>query len=226
MRLLANKILDIPFNEIQFGRTKENKPYLINKTNKFPNFNFNISHSGDYVVLASEPMDLVGVDVMEMKIPNHKDKDEDILDFFSNMKDCFTSFEWSNIKFSNNLHKQVEQFFIHWTLKESYIKAVGIGLGFELQRAEFTLDNSHYATKATIKIDEKEQPQWKFNLEYIGNYVIAVARGPPSEAILSYQKVLNINNTNHNYQSSLFPHENENSPSFRILTFEELIISS
>ena len=52
---------------------------------------------------------------------------------------------------------------------------MGIGLGFELQRAEFSLNNDSNATKATIKIDGKERPEWQFQLHYLGGNVPHVA---------------------------------------------------
>lgn len=38
---------------------------MANKTDRkrAPNFNFNVSHEGDYVVLASEPLCICGIDV-------------------------------------------------------------------------------------------------------------------------------------------------------------------
>jgi len=64
-------------------------------------------------------------------------------------------------------------------------------LGFELQRAEFTLDNNDNGSLATVRIDKKEMPDWTFDLDYPDNlHVIAVATGPPSEAIDSYKKTL------------------------------------
>jgi 4'-phosphopantetheinyl transferase len=35
----------------------------------FPNFNFNVSHHGDYVAIASEPLCLVGIDIVSFDIP-------------------------------------------------------------------------------------------------------------------------------------------------------------
>jgi len=189
IRYAIHKELGIPFSEMQFGRTKENKPFLKNKISKYLNFNFNISHAGEWVVFASEPFNIVGIDVMEMAVRGRKN-DEGILDFFKTMRNCFTVFEWKNISYnSNNLQKQVEQFFRHWTLKESYIKAVGIGLGFELQRVEFTLDNNERGKSATVRIDGKEVPEWQFYLYYPDErHVIACAIGHPKEATNNFQK--------------------------------------
>jgi 4'-phosphopantetheinyl transferase len=86
----------------------------VNKTSLFPNFNFNVSHAGDYVILGSEPHDLIGVDVMDANRPINTTVPE----FFKNMQGCFTPFEWRTIKEGTNESHQIKQFFVHWTLKE------------------------------------------------------------------------------------------------------------
>jgi len=195
---------------------KKKKPYLINNVERFPNFNFNISHAGEWVTLGSEPQDIIGVDVMEVSIPRSK-TDSEKLQFFETMNNCFTPFEWKNIGYSNSIEKQEIQFFRHWTLKEAYIKAVGIGLGFELQRAEFTLDNNEKATSATIRIDGKEEPKWKFDLDYLDSkHVVACAIGPPSEATENYKKTLKSS------VSSINNIHDKHVP-FKILQFKDLL---
>lgn len=63
-------------------------------------------------------------------------------------------------------------------MKEAYIKAVGIGLGFELQRAEF-----HYQAKniwghlAHLYIDGVYAEGWQFFLHKLdGNHWVSVSR--------------------------------------------------
>jgi phosphopantetheinyl transferase len=68
--------------------------------------------------LVSEPKDVIGVDVMEMQIPQRRNPD--VKEFFTNMENCFTPFEWKNIRHSSDPQKQVQQFFRHWTLKEGF----------------------------------------------------------------------------------------------------------
>lgn len=197
-RKLVHSVLDIPYNEMKFARTKENKPYLQNKPSFCPNFNYNVSHHGDWVVLASDAEWLVGIDVMDMKIPR-AESDEGKREFFETMRNCFTPAEWKVIKLQpSNLVFQENQFFRHWALKESYIKAVGIGLGFELQRAQFTLNNPISPSAATIEIDSVYQANWKFFLDYLSLnssdpnsfHVVATAYGPFEDAILSYRETL------------------------------------
>jgi phosphopantetheine--protein transferase-like protein len=52
------------------------------------------------------------------------------LEFF---EQCFDEKELIAIKSENTEDSRYTHFFILWALKESYIKAIGLGLGFNLQ---------------------------------------------------------------------------------------------
>ncbi|ERE75670.1 L-aminoadipate-semialdehyde dehydrogenase-phosphopantetheinyl transferase-like protein [Cricetulus griseus] len=68
-KLVAEK-LNIPWNNIRLQRTSKGKPVLAKDSlNPYPNFNFNISHQGDYAVLAAEPELQVGIDIMKTSFP-------------------------------------------------------------------------------------------------------------------------------------------------------------
>lgn len=58
-----------------------------------PNFNFNVSHHGDYVVIASEPLCLVGLDVVSYTAPQN----EDTIEYVESFSSYFSSLEWKNI---------------------------------------------------------------------------------------------------------------------------------
>lgn len=50
-------------------------------------------------------------------------------------------------------------------MKESFIKAIGVGLGFCLQRVEFYYPNGDlWGYIAHVRIDEKERRDWSFYL--------------------------------------------------------------
>lgn len=70
MRRAVEEQLGIPYNEIIFDRTEKGKPYLKNESTIFPNFNFNVSHQGQFAVLAAEPEWQVGIDVMQVEKPS------------------------------------------------------------------------------------------------------------------------------------------------------------
>jgi len=185
LRKLVGTQHRIPFKEVVLQRTAEGKPVLPNRIgNLFPNFNFNLSHSDHVVAAGCEPCWVIGVDVMEKVLR----RPEPLHEFFSTMRTCFTDYEWQVIEFSNLEDEQLRMFFVHWTLKESYIKAVGIGLGFELKRAQFTLSLDQLS--ATIQIDGILQKNWHFEIHDFTSQVVAVAYGPVFHTTPNYRKFL------------------------------------
>jgi len=135
-------------------------------------------------VLASEPECLVGIDVMTRQLETGIDASL----FYTDLQSCFTAYEWMII--ANDLPNKANQFFLHWALKESYIKALGIGLGFELQRAEFHIEgwddqqNPHYfarpqeQTSIVLWLDGTPSDLWSFDALLLdAEHVVAVAYG-------------------------------------------------
>ena len=92
--------------------TAYNKPYLENGPE------FNLSHSGKYVICAISDQTKVGVDVEKIENIN--------LDDFQNQ---WSTDEWKTI--SGN-PEPVNQFYKFWTRKEALIKADGRGMSLSL----------------------------------------------------------------------------------------------
>eukprot|EP01126_Amoeba_proteus_P053621 TRINITY_DN6546_c0_g2_i3.p1 TRINITY_DN6546_c0_g2~~TRINITY_DN6546_c0_g2_i3.p1 ORF type:complete len:162 (-),score=29.76 TRINITY_DN6546_c0_g2_i3:226-711(-) len=143
-----------------------------------------------------------------------EDMRERIQEFFNDMTSCFTPREWFKIKSSGMSQEQLRQFYNHWTLKEGYIKAVGIGLGFELQRAEFALSNAD--RQATVSIDGRKRDNWFFEIhELPSDHVVSVAYGPPSEADPSCTTINRFAPVDDPSRITRIP--------FQILSFDELV---
>jgi len=129
---------------------------------------FNVSHAGDYTVFtAQKNVEFLGVDIMRRQDPRFEEKDSKILEFFRLMKRQFTTEEWSQICDENlKISEQAENFFRFWTLKESFVKAIGHGLGFNLQRLSFFTHSPlqvHSLTKDTVLfVDEVKEENWNF----------------------------------------------------------------
>jgi 4'-phosphopantetheinyl transferase len=177
-RKMVHDIQKIDYKDIILLRTTKGKPYFEQSKcrSEYPNFNFNVSHQGDFVVGGCDGEYIFGVDVM--KVDYRGQTSGTNKDFFRDMKDCFTSYEWKVIESHKN---PLESFYTNWCLKESYIKAIGIGLGFELQRAEFHIDNEN--NTAFVLIDTIKQNNWHFELhELPQGHVSACAYGPPDHA--------------------------------------------
>lgn len=97
--------------DIQFVHNEYGKPTLKDRKDLY----FNISHSGDWVICAisSKP---VGADVEQVK-----NREMNIAERF------FSPYEYKELM-NCPKEKQAEYFCKLWTLKESYVKAIGMGL--------------------------------------------------------------------------------------------------
>lgn len=112
IRVVINRLLFIKNDVISFKSDIYGKPYLVN----CPDFHFNISHSGDYVVCAIDNNE-IGIDIEEIKKINY----EEIARNFFTSKEC-------DYIFNCNKEDCISRFYNIWTLKESYIKCIGKGL--------------------------------------------------------------------------------------------------
>ncbi|XP_007563074.1 L-aminoadipate-semialdehyde dehydrogenase-phosphopantetheinyl transferase isoform X2 [Poecilia formosa] len=175
LRKFVCEMMGIPWSQIRLNRSPRGKPYLAAPlqvtTGSDPPWSFNISHQGDYAVLAAQQGVQVGVDVMKTTLPGSNSVPE----FFRIMTRQFTAHEWSTIQSAASEHQQLAAFYRHWTLKESFIKAIGTGLGFNLQRAEFHLSPELLTLGTVLRqtkmhLDEEPEDLWVF--EVISNPVL------------------------------------------------------
>lgn len=103
--------LQIKNQNIRFGFNEYGKPFLQNNTD----FHFNISHSGEWVVCVIDN-DYVGIDI------------EHIREIDLNIANRFFSQEEIDLLDRTPIQDRLHRFFDIWTLKESYLKAIGLGL--------------------------------------------------------------------------------------------------
>lgn len=115
----SNKILD------EIKRSVNNRPFIDSE------IDFNISHSGSYVICAISKNSKVGIDIEEIKILS------DLNEYIG----CFSVSEWDHIAKSNI---QLNSFYKMWTRKESLLKAVGIGLLENLDKINVLSDIIYY----------------------------------------------------------------------------------
>ena len=83
-------------------------------------FHFNLSHSGDYAVLAISDSP-VGIDI-EYKKNNYE----------AVAKRCFCQEEYEDIMAVEDIGERQRRFLQYWTMKEAYIKYTGEGLSIPL----------------------------------------------------------------------------------------------
>lgn len=111
-------------NKLEFIYNEHGKPKL--KDND--DIHFNISHCKGLAVCVLAKNG-IGVDVENIrKFPKRV------------LKRSFTDQE---IRFIEENEFPNRAFFQLWTLKESYVKTIGIGISYPLKNAEFIIDNNH-----------------------------------------------------------------------------------
>lgn len=99
--------------DLSVARTPEGKPYLPD----MPDFHFNLTHSGDYVAIAYGP-EPVGMDIEQIRADGIRPGIAQR--FFSPAEQEFAAKE--------------QGFFQIWSMKESYVKYLGTGLSYPMQK--------------------------------------------------------------------------------------------
>jgi 4'-phosphopantetheinyl transferase len=109
------KEFGIPKDAMKFEKNKYGKPHVVGKSG----VHFNISHSGDYVACAVGDTS-VGIDVQE-----HKSGGLDIADRFFSQEEKDVLYKAAD---SDSDDTKRKLFYDMWSLKEAYIKCIGMGL--------------------------------------------------------------------------------------------------
>ena len=120
---LVEKQLGIRPDELVLEKNENGKPWI----KDYPEFYFNISHAGDYVVLAYGDVPL-GVDIEQIRGK----------ETLRVARRCFTEREYAYVSGQKEVDDSLsaERFFYLWTMKESYLKLTGDGISVPLNSFE------------------------------------------------------------------------------------------
>mmetsp|Transcript_47803 Transcript_47803/g.120659 ORF Transcript_47803/g.120659 Transcript_47803/m.120659 type:complete len:296 (+) Transcript_47803:194-1081(+) len=225
-RRAASRALGIPFEAVTIKRTKGRKPFVSNSVDRSstPNFNFNVSHEGDFVVLASEPLCICGIDVAAPEQVRLRGKEQGLEELQRIFRSQFTDWEWGCIRSAANEEGHKRLFRRHWSLKEAFVKARGDGIAFELNQAEFHIEGGGLGDSATVHVDGRPLNGWSFQLHDLPDgHIVSVARGSPADIIDAYQEF-----TETLQRRTLTPEEHEAAlqapaPAFSTLLVDDLV---
>ena len=203
-KALVRHFLKIDNDNFIIERTAENKPYAKGEQ-EFGSWNYNVSHHGNYVCIVSHPSLIVGADLMDL---NTKHNYPTAKDFFEMFSDQLLPSELNNVIKCQTEEDQFTMFFVLWSLKESFVKAIGLGLGYNLHDIEFTVifekkdydlklqqakqldlsdDDNWLRGSAKAKIKGIIRTDWNFDFFSLDtNHVMSIARGPLQDVIPSY----------------------------------------
>lgn len=140
---LAERIGCAP-ETLEFGYGRRGKPYL----RDHPGLQFNLSHSASKAALITAEGKRVGIDIENAV----RDRRYDAFSkrfFAEEERDWLLASPPATIK---------DRFYRIWTIKEAYVKALGVGLGLAPRRYAFSLDDP---IKATLIRSDAEGPDWE-----------------------------------------------------------------
>ena len=159
-RILATS-LDRKPSQIKFLYNQHGKPFINDKYNDYT-IEFNTSHSELYGLIAMTLNSKVGVDIQKIKP----------LQDISALSSRFFSDNERNELMRIDENKQQDAFYLGWVRKESFIKAVGTGVAYGLDR--FTVPLSKKENKNII-IPDFENKKWHcYDLIEFENYKTAL----------------------------------------------------
>ncbi|KAI9197497.1 4'-phosphopantetheinyl transferase superfamily [Polychytrium aggregatum] len=170
-RLLAKRLIlhffpDQRWDQVRLSRTEYQKPFWAPGLQMSPAFHFNYSHHGDWVVISGHLGGPIGVDVTNTICPSNTTVEAYLGDF----KSFFSTREWQKIRAGNPSEATLmHRFACHWCLKESYTKALGVGLGLDFWKVEFLYDgllslDEPLQSRISVYVNGALQPGWIFEL--------------------------------------------------------------
>lgn len=169
LRSVLAKILKINPSEVNIKLSEYGKPYLSDKKTEYK---FNLSHAGDWIVLALCRGGEVGIDIEKIK-----PIDLSIAEKFFLQPEIDYIFK--------KCEEKIKRFYKIWTLRESYLKCLGLGLNYPLADFYFKMGKNIKVIDKNIK---KENKFLFFNLN--ANYLSTVCfTGDFSSPKINYVKI-------------------------------------
>jgi len=161
LRKILGRYLHRSPAELTFSVNQYGKPALVDST-----FEFNLSHSGDFALIAVTQGRRIGVDVERIRqgISSHVIAQQ-----------YFSKSEVAELQ-SLSLEQRVNGFFTCWTRKEAYIKAQGLGLALPLESFDVSLTPGQPAILRATRPEPQEAARWTLrSLDVDSKYAGAVA---------------------------------------------------
>ena len=127
LRRRIGSYLDRPPTVLSFRTGPHGKPYLAGEDQAVP-LMFNISHSGPHILMAFTSGEEIGVDVEIVR-------DRKFLQQIADRH--YHDNELTDIRWKPAAEQEAE-FYRYWTMKEAWIKALGVGLRYPIQSLDFS----------------------------------------------------------------------------------------
>ncbi|OAD00108.1 hypothetical protein MUCCIDRAFT_83525 [Mucor lusitanicus CBS 277.49] len=156
--------LQTPWFDLEFDRLPAGKPVL--KHFDSLNYDYNTSHEGDWVIFGCTKDMKIGVDAVAIDRP----KKQSIDAYLKSFQPQLTHNEMHLVMDSDSEDIRLETFYQLWGCKESYTKALGLGLSLDLLKLDF----SNAQNMIKMKFEGKQLDNWVFYLNRLDETTLAV----------------------------------------------------
>ena len=171
LRLLLAEFTGIPAPDFRFRYNDYGKPFLQDPLEQ-ARVHFNVSHTKDLIAIYISAKHEVGVDVESIR---------PMSDLYAVAERFFSPPEVADLRTLEG-EAAAERFFQYWTLKESYIKARGMGLSLPLDQFWFDLCGDKPSIRFLPGIVD-DPKRWCFSLERLASgHHVATASCSAEEA--------------------------------------------
>ena len=127
LRLVLADRLQVSPEDICFRYTSSGKPHLSDSDTKL---SFNVSHSGAKAAIALTCGSEVGIDIEQIR---------ETADLRAVAEQVFAPEELDDLQLLTP-SQWLSRFYTLWTLKEAYVKAIGVGLAFDVRTVRVAFD--------------------------------------------------------------------------------------
>jgi 4'-phosphopantetheinyl transferase len=149
-RKILARYTHLPAAQLNLQALPDGKPYLVDTTGQ--DIRYNLSHSGDLMILAVTTRSDVGVDV---------EIHSAALDWRQIAAAYFESREVAALEHLEDKDQQLACFYRIWTMKEAYLKARGQGIAAGLRHTIVQTGNGLPAAFEALPGGENEMRRWQ-----------------------------------------------------------------
>ena len=177
LRVLLGLYIDVAPRLVDFQYTNLGKPYFANDVSD-PYIQFNFTNSSDWALLAVTLGTELGIDMERIR---------EMSDMEGLARRFFAQPEIDAIVQHPGQKKRQQAFFRCWTRKEAFLKAIGAGLTFPLDKVCVTVDDRDDLGVEWIEDDNEVAADWSLrHIEPIEDFVGALARRDSAEDVQSW----------------------------------------
>jgi 4'-phosphopantetheinyl transferase len=160
-----------------FARTSHSQPYLVGDS-RLTQIKFSVSHSDQTLVLGVQEGLGLGLDIEDVR---------PLADLSSYLKATLATEELQRIE-SLPEARRLREFYTYWTLKEAYLKGIGLGGAMDMRELQF----NHSDNLQRWTLEGPKGREWSFmttDLRKGQHLAVAIHSGQPGAVALEFHEL-------------------------------------